>query len=241
MSICKLLSPPPHPPKKCLADSRQMRLRGRPSFRRTPAEPSTFEYAMMKEGDHRWEREGEPAVYAIGSAAEIDEEPAEDMGRVLEDRHYDMEVAQMGALASPAVRSSNAHSGRECRKKRPPWSRCSPTATRREWSSPDERPRRTLRLKSVAHVPGKPFDVGTTTATAGSPARKRAAMALPRSAAATRRTPSCMTGTATGSFASRLQAPISASSSFSAHSLQLGFIRQTSTRLTSSDSITASM
>jgi len=48
----------------------------------------------------------------------------------------------------------------------------------------------------------KLFDAGTTTATAVSPARKRAAMASLRSAAATRRTPSCMTGTATGSFAS---------------------------------------
>lgn len=65
-------------------------------YRRTPTEPSSLEYTMMKEGDYQWEREGEPVVYAIGEAAEIDEEPAEDIRRVLEERHWDMEAAQMG-------------------------------------------------------------------------------------------------------------------------------------------------
>ena len=63
---------------------------------RTPTEPSSFEYAMMKYGEHPWERDGEPAVYSIASAAEIDEEPADDIRRVLEGRHYDIEMRKMG-------------------------------------------------------------------------------------------------------------------------------------------------
>ncbi len=62
----------------------------------TATEPSSMEYAMIKEGDYGGEREGEPVVYAIGSAAEIDEAPAEDIRRVLEDRHGDFERDQMG-------------------------------------------------------------------------------------------------------------------------------------------------
>lgn len=65
-------------------------------YRPTATTPSSFEHAMMKEGDYDWEREGEPVVYAIGEAAEIDEEPAEDVRKVLEEKHWDKEVAQMG-------------------------------------------------------------------------------------------------------------------------------------------------
>src|SRR5579864_5565857 len=62
----------------------------------TATEPSSMEYAMMKEGDYDWEREGEPVQYAIASAAEIDEAPAEDIRQVLEERHGDFERDQMG-------------------------------------------------------------------------------------------------------------------------------------------------
>jgi hypothetical protein len=65
-------------------------------FQRTATEPSSMEYTMMKEGDYDWEREGDPVVYVIASAAGIDEEPAEDIRHVLEDRHGDMELAQIG-------------------------------------------------------------------------------------------------------------------------------------------------
>ena len=65
-------------------------------YQRTATEPSPMEYAMIEEGDYDWCRQGEPVVYAIGSAAEIDEAPAEDIRRVLEDRHGDFERDQMG-------------------------------------------------------------------------------------------------------------------------------------------------
>ncbi len=68
-------------------------------YRCTPMEPSSLEYAMMKESDYHWEREGELATYAIASAAEVEEEVAEDMRRVLEDLHCDIEMAQMGEEA----------------------------------------------------------------------------------------------------------------------------------------------
>lgn len=65
-------------------------------YQRTATEPSSMEYTIMKESNYVWEREGQPVVYAIGEAAEIDEEPAEDIRKVLEERHWDMELAQMG-------------------------------------------------------------------------------------------------------------------------------------------------
>src|SRR6266446_9315898 len=34
-------------------------------FQRTATEPSSMEYAMMKEGVCHWEREGDPVVYVI--------------------------------------------------------------------------------------------------------------------------------------------------------------------------------
>ena len=61
-------------------------------YRRTPFAPSSIEDAMM--GD--WFRDGDPSVYAIAAAAEINEAPADDIRRVLEERHYDHEMAKMG-------------------------------------------------------------------------------------------------------------------------------------------------
>ena len=65
-------------------------------YRRTPVEPDAFEYSMIKEGFINWEREGEPAIWAISTAALIDENVAEDLRRVLEERHFDMESAKAG-------------------------------------------------------------------------------------------------------------------------------------------------
>lgn len=42
------------------------------------------------------ERDGEPAQWAIANATEVDEEIAEDIREVLEDRHYDFELIKMG-------------------------------------------------------------------------------------------------------------------------------------------------
>ena len=60
---------------------------------RTPTEPSALEHSMM--GDYGWFRDGEPAVDVIAGAAEIDEKPADDIRRVLEEQH-DHEMAHMG-------------------------------------------------------------------------------------------------------------------------------------------------
>lgn len=65
-------------------------------FITTPTEPSPLEYTMIKESDYSWDREGESAENAIASAAIIEEEPAEDIRQVLANRHYDIELAQMG-------------------------------------------------------------------------------------------------------------------------------------------------
>ena len=66
-------------------------------FYLTPTEPSDFQYAMSKEGDYDWEREGEPVVDVIGQYALVEPEPAEDIRKVLEERHSDRERDEMGA------------------------------------------------------------------------------------------------------------------------------------------------
>lgn len=64
-------------------------------FHKTPTEPSSLQYAMNG-SDYCWFREGEPVVYVVESAAELDEAPAADICEVLAGRHYDMELAKMG-------------------------------------------------------------------------------------------------------------------------------------------------
>lgn len=61
----------------------------------TPTDPSPLEYALHKEG-YDWDRHGDPSREAIGAAALIDEPAAEDVRKVLADRHFDLELAQMG-------------------------------------------------------------------------------------------------------------------------------------------------
>ena len=65
-------------------------------FYRTATEASGMDYAMMKEGGFVWERKGDPLIEVIEECAQIDEEPATDIQRVLEDRHPDFEAAAMG-------------------------------------------------------------------------------------------------------------------------------------------------
>lgn len=67
-------------------------------FERTASEPDGFEWAMQSdpESDYVWEREGDPAMWAIASAADVDEEIAEDIRLILEDRHYDHDQANVG-------------------------------------------------------------------------------------------------------------------------------------------------
>src|SRR5688572_22331401 len=64
-------------------------------YHRTSPEPEDgLEYLQAKEGD--WERRGEPAADVIAEAAQTDEDPAEHVRQILNDRHADFENAQMG-------------------------------------------------------------------------------------------------------------------------------------------------
>jgi hypothetical protein len=65
-------------------------------YRRTATEPEGIEYLAVKEGGN-WGRHGEQAIYAIAEAAQINEEPAEHVRQILEERHYDFDNAAMGA------------------------------------------------------------------------------------------------------------------------------------------------
>lgn len=65
-------------------------------FYLTPQEPSGMEYAMSKEGDYDWERQGDPVADVIQDYARVEPGPAEDIQSVLEERHFDMELARMG-------------------------------------------------------------------------------------------------------------------------------------------------
>ncbi|WP_287879381.1 RES domain-containing protein [Aquitalea sp.] len=62
----------------------------------TPSEPSGYDYAMSKEGLGDWERGGDILASVIGDAAIIDEEPAEDIRAVLDDRYGDPNAYQVG-------------------------------------------------------------------------------------------------------------------------------------------------
>jgi len=64
-------------------------------YTQTPTDPTPMEYAVMKHGDFDWERNGDPAAYAIGDAAGLDEDPAEDIREILYERNYDFELAKM--------------------------------------------------------------------------------------------------------------------------------------------------
>jgi len=65
-------------------------------FYLTATEPSGLEYVMHKEGERDWEREGELLVDVIGEYAEIEPKPAEDIRQLLDERHFDIELARMG-------------------------------------------------------------------------------------------------------------------------------------------------
>lgn len=67
-------------------------------YYRTSDQPDMFEDMMMrdKEGSYEWDRHGEPVLYAIQEAASIDEEAAQQVLNILEDRHADFEAATMG-------------------------------------------------------------------------------------------------------------------------------------------------
>lgn len=65
-------------------------------FERTSTEPSDWDYWRIKELDYDWEREGEQVHCIIAEIAGIEEEVAEAIVEVLEQRHSDWDLATMG-------------------------------------------------------------------------------------------------------------------------------------------------
>ncbi|MEX3973849.1 RES domain-containing protein [Paraburkholderia caribensis] len=67
-------------------------------FYRTSEEPDSYEAAMIadRESDYNWDRHGEPVVDVIASALCVEQEIAEDIRTILEDRNYDQDLAAAG-------------------------------------------------------------------------------------------------------------------------------------------------
>jgi hypothetical protein len=65
---------------------------------RTSDQPDDWEYSLLsdRESNYEWERHGEPVVDAIMNAAEIPEEAAQDIQRILEDEHSDFDCDAIG-------------------------------------------------------------------------------------------------------------------------------------------------
>ncbi len=65
-------------------------------FERTSTEPSDWDYFRIKEMDYEWDREGEQVHFVISEIAGIDEDVAEILVRILEERHADWDMAVAG-------------------------------------------------------------------------------------------------------------------------------------------------
>ena len=67
-------------------------------FRRTSDQPTIWQQSQLsdRESNYEWERDGDPAVCAIESAAEIPERAAQDIQAVLDDKYGDFDAAAMG-------------------------------------------------------------------------------------------------------------------------------------------------
>lgn len=67
-------------------------------YDRTSDQPSSMQYAMLKdkESDYEWDREGEPVDEAIASAASISEAAAVDIRSILAERFSDWDSAMSG-------------------------------------------------------------------------------------------------------------------------------------------------
>ncbi|MCH7501445.1 MAG: RES domain-containing protein [Nitrospinae bacterium] len=63
-------------------------------FVRTPVDPVDYEWVLAKEG--KWERHGEPINGVISDYAEISEEIAEDVRKIIDYRTYDYDALKMG-------------------------------------------------------------------------------------------------------------------------------------------------
>ena len=67
-------------------------------YNRTSPDPDMYESMLLRDKElaYDFERHGEPVLYAIGDAASIDEEAAQDVLDILEEQYSDFEAAQMG-------------------------------------------------------------------------------------------------------------------------------------------------
>ncbi len=67
-------------------------------FTRTSPVPNSFQYALSRDSElgYDWSRDGSPAAEAIAEAAGIDDDIAEDIRAILDDRYGDFEMDQMG-------------------------------------------------------------------------------------------------------------------------------------------------
>jgi hypothetical protein len=67
-------------------------------FQRTSDEPDDWEASLMRdrESNYWWERDGDPVVDAIEGAAEIPGSAAQEIQKILADRHDDYESAKIG-------------------------------------------------------------------------------------------------------------------------------------------------
>jgi len=65
-------------------------------FERTSREPSDWDYWRIRELDYDWDRDGEQVHYVIAEIAGIDEDVAEVITMILENRHSDWDLATMG-------------------------------------------------------------------------------------------------------------------------------------------------
>ena len=65
---------------------------------RTSDQPDSMQSMMLadRESSYEWDRDGEPIAVAIMNAADIPESAAASIQEILEGRHYDHELAQMG-------------------------------------------------------------------------------------------------------------------------------------------------
>lgn len=67
-------------------------------FERTSDEPNDSEYALLRdeESDYWWDRAGQTVIEIVGDVAKIDDAIASDLQAVLEDRHFDLDLAKSG-------------------------------------------------------------------------------------------------------------------------------------------------
>ena len=67
-------------------------------YERTADQPNSWQERLLadRESDYVWERDGEPVVWAIANAATIDEEVAQNIQSILEEKHDDSDYTGVG-------------------------------------------------------------------------------------------------------------------------------------------------